>query len=393
MLWLLVLAIVPGCDQRTTTAQPTFPTFQDDLDFLQQHGEIQLLAAAHGGVVALSARYQGRVMTSAVSPEGLSAGYVNRSFIEAGETGTPFDNFGGEDRFWLGPEGGQFGLYFPPEVAFNLDTWQVPNEMQTGAWDVSAASDTSATFTRSMRLTNYSGTSFDLHVERTVRLLSEQELASYFGAPVPAGLEWVAFETLNRVTNTGGDAWSPESGLPSIWILCMYQPFGTSWVVVPFEGSPAGEVVSSYFGEIPPERLEVRESYSLFKADGGFRSKIGVAPDRARPVLGSYSPEAGLLTLVSFTLPENARRYVNSQWEIQEHPYDGDVVNSYNDGPPGAGGFYEMESSSPALELAPGESYTHAHRTLHVEGSAPELDELVRAAFGVSASEIEAGTL
>ena len=74
-------------------------------------------------------------------------------------------------------------------------------------------------------------------------------------------------------------------------------------------------------------------------------------------------------------------------WEIQDQPYAGDVVNSYNDGPPAPGvpplgGFYELESSSPALALAPGESHTHRHRTLHLTGTPAALDALAQAALG-----------
>ena len=48
-------------------------------------------------------------------------------------------------------------------------------------------------------------------------------------------------------------------------------------------------------------------------------------------------------------------------------------MNSYNDGPPSPGAkplgpFYELESSSPALELKPDESFTHIHRTIHLQG-------------------------
>ncbi|HEY0466124.1 MAG TPA: DUF6786 family protein, partial [Polyangiaceae bacterium] len=65
--------------------------------------------------------------------------------------------------------------------------------------------------------------------------------------------------------------------------------------------------------------------------------------------------------------------YVNSMWERQAAPYAGDVINSYNDGPPAPGkpplgGFYEIESSSPAAALAPGGSLRHEHQTYHFSG-------------------------
>ncbi len=57
-----------------------------------------------------------------------------------------------------------------------------------------------------------------------------------------------------------------------------------------------------------------------------------------------------MLTVVQFTLPQGAKKYVNSQWKLQEDPFSGDVANSYTDDGK-MGSFYELESSSPAGEL------------------------------------------
>ena len=54
------------------------------------------------------------------------------------------------------------------------------------------------------------------------------------------------------------------------------------------------------------------------------------------------------------------------------------------------GPFYELESSSPAAALAPGQSLTHVHRTLHLSGAEKDLDVVARAAFGVSLAEMKA---
>src|SRR4029450_2790987 len=104
----------------------------------------------------------------------------------------------------------------------------------------------------------------------------------------------------------------------------------------------------------PAERLAVHEGgagegsgFMVFTCDGKQRGKIGVGPARAKPMLGSYSPRSGLLTVVQYDKPKSATLpYVNSMWEQQGLPYAGDVVNSYNDGSPGPGkpalgGFYE----------------------------------------------------
>ena len=110
---------------------------------------------------------------------------------------------------------------------------------------------------------------------------------------------------------------------------------------------------------------------------------------RAAPIVGSYDAENRVLTLVHYTLLENAVDYVNSMWEIQEEPYRGDVVNSYNDGPPEPGAkplgpFYELETSSAAAALAPGESLTHVHQTFHFQGPEAELDSIAQKTLNVS---------
>jgi len=366
------------------------PTFADDLAFLSAHGAVHVLESKSGARVALSAKYQGRVMTSAVEASGRSFGWIHREFITAGKTGTQFDNYGGEDRFWLGPEGGQFGLYFPPGKAFTFETWQVPAALQEGAWEMTEATPTRAVFKHTLAITNGSGTAFTIEVERTVSLVE---------TPPAEGVRSVAFETVNKITNRGKVAWRRDTGLPSVWILAMFAPSPDARVVVPFEtgaalkGSPI--VNDAYFGKVPSERLAVHEEkgFLVFTCDGKQRGKIGLGPARAKPVLGSYSARARLLTVVQYDKPKASAPYVNSMWERQLAPYAGDVVNSYNDGSPGPGkpplgGFYEIETSSPAAELAPGQSLVHTHRTLHLVGEPATLEPLARKHLGVSLGEL-----
>jgi hypothetical protein len=352
-----------------------------------------VLEAPGGGRVAVSALWQGRVMTSAVDPAGASLGFVHHAFLEGGKTGTAFDNYGGEDRFWLGPEGGQFGLYFPPGAPFAMGAWQTPHAMQEGAWDVKARDASHVTFARTMHVVNWSRAEFDVAVERTVRMLGADEVASRFGAAPPAGTKWVAFESVNRITNAGTARWSAASGLLSIWILGMYAPAADARILIPFNAAASGPLMNdAYFGKVPADRLAVheKEGWLAFVADGAHRSKIGLGPARAREVLGSYSASARLLTLVRYAKPKAAAHgYVNSMWARQETPFGGDVVNAYNDGPtepgkPSLGGFYELETSSPAAALAPGESLEHVHTTLHVVGDPAPLDALARSVLGVA---------
>jgi len=404
-------ALLLGCQAGApnNAAQPTMPapspapasaskSFEEDVAFLSQHGPIKVLTSANGGRIAVSSQYQARVMTSAVGEHQPSLGFINRQFIEAGQTGTAFDNYGGEDRFWLGPEGGQYGLYFPASKPFSFEFWQTPHAMQEGAWQVRAESPTSITYAHAFSVSNYEQREFKLEVERKLTLLSPEQARERLGLPLPASLRWVGFSSENTLRNTGTDAWQEQSGLLSVWILGMFAPVAGTQVIIPFETAATGEIVNDrYFGKVPADRLLVntQKGFLAFRADGHYRSKIGLGPARAKRALGSYSESAQLLTLVLYTKPNGATRYVNSMWERQAAPYAGDVINSYNDGPPAPGkpplgGFYEIESSSPAAALAPGESLVHEHQTYHFSGPRADLELLAQHVLGVNLADLPA---
>jgi len=175
----------------------------------------------------------------------------------------------------------------------------------------------------------------------------------------------------------------------------MFNATPSSTVVIPFEQDSSGRVVNDvYFGKVPDERLRVQDGVAFFRADANWRSKIGIGALRSKPVLGSWDAENGVLTIVRFSFDPKAAAYVNSLWKLQDDPYGGDVVNSYNDGPPTPGEkqlghFFELESSSPALALAPGQSWTHTHSTVHLVGEHKALDMFARNLLGASLAEIE----
>jgi hypothetical protein len=103
-----------------------------------------------------------------------------------------------------------------------------------------------------------------------------------------------------------------------------------------------------------------------------------------------------VLTLVHFNMPEDPtkRLYMNNMWGgPHAHPYVGDVVNSYNDGPfasgqKGLGPFYEIESLSPAEELQPGDSLEHRHATVHVQADLPTLAKVAKEILGVELDDV-----
>ena len=380
------------------TAVRAAPSFGDDVSFLRRHCDPVILTGPQDRMrVAVAPAYQGRVMTSTANgPDGRSFGWVNRDFIRSGERGAHMSPFGGEDRFWLGPEGGQYSLYFPPGKPFELEHWQVPKPIDWGSWDVSSRGEQRVSFRKRMQLVNYSGAEFDIDVRRSIKLLGADRTRNVLGVKPGDAVRMVGFRSRNTIENAGERPWRKKSGLVSVWILGQFRASPRTTVVIPFDApsgaDPQDIVNDAYFGAISDDRLTVGEKAVFFKSDGKSRGKIGIGPAHAEPVLGSYNAADGVLTIVHYTRPEGVEDYVNSLWEMQEKPYGGDVVNSYNNGPTEPGGeaaaFFELESSSPAAALEPGEEMTHVHRTFHFTGPEEELDRISRAVLGVGLDRV-----
>jgi hypothetical protein len=340
-------------------------------------------------------------MTSTAGGDyGLSYGWVNRDLIASGETKQHINVYGGEDRFWIGPEGGQYSVFFKKGDAFDLDHWFTPASVDTEPFDLIAKAKDRVHCRRLIELTNYSGTKFNLEVNREIRLMDTKSAQKHLGVTFKPGVKVVGYESVNSIKNIGVKAWEKGSGLLSIWILGMFNAADATTIVVPFvkgDESKLGPVVNdTYFGKVPADRLVINDGVMYFAADSKYRSKIGVPPQRAKSVLGSYDAQNKVLTIVQFTLPKAPNGYVNSMWEIQKNPFGGDAVNSYNDGPQKPGGdqmghFYELETSSPALALKPNEVGAHVSRTLHLEGPEKELDVIARATLGVGLGDIKSG--
>ena len=383
-----------------TGKKPHAQSFGGDVAFLQKHTPTLVLSDRSGkSRIAVAPTWQGRVMTSTGGgQDGASYGWINRELIASGKLRPHINAFGGEDRFWLGPEGGQFSIFFAKGAKFALSDWYAPAPIDTLAYQVTRQSKSSANFCAQFSLTNYSGTRFEVGVKRRVAVAPAATAWKWLGTKPRPGVRLVAYESVNEIANAGRQAWRKETGLLSVWILGMFNASPATTIVVPIHPGPEAalgvKVTSDYFGSVPSDRLVVKDQVVYFSGDGNYRSKIGINPRRSQAVLGSYDAAGQTLTLVKFTQPKGVTDYVNSLWQLQDDPYAGDVVNSYNDGPtaPGAkaqGAFYELESSSPAAALAPGQRLVHVHRTSHLSGDEAGLDAIARATLGVSLPEIQ----
>ena len=347
------------------------------------------------GKVLVSPRLQGRVMTSSFAGDtGKSLGWINPDALNELDSDPKFTNYGGEDRFWLGPEGGQFSTFFDMGAPQTMEGWHVPKCIGVGSLEVRTRGIKHLVMGRAISIRNASNATFKLEITRDISLLDAEDAARLAGAELPGSVEMVAFRSDNGLKNIGEEPWSEATGLLSIWILGMFNPSNRTVVLVPYKTDARGPLLKDdYFGKVPPERLHDMGGCVGFLADGQYRSKIGVPPARAVSRLGSCDYTGNILTVVEFTLPA-ADRYVNSAWEHQKEPFRGDVSNSYNDGPvePGGkslGGFYELESSSPALELGPKETAFHSHATYHFHGPRKELAKIARATLNADLDEVE----
>jgi len=404
----IAVAICNGKGTESMSKEFAAGTFGHDEAFLKKHTETVVLGRGDARVLVAPA-YQGRVMTStAGGMEGPSYGWLNYKVIEAGllapeaRKGRMEDHiyvFGGEERFWLGPEGGQFSIFFAPGAKFDFDSWHTPAPIDSERFEVASTSDDEAAFARQFELVNYSGTRLAIGVKRTVRVLTAKDIADSFGVKLDSGVKAVAYETDNRLINRGDQPWTKERGLLSIWLLGMYRPSPATTVVIPFKAGPDAllgpKVNDAYFGKVPADYLVVKDNVLFFKGDGTRRGKIGISPSRTLGLAASYAADTRTLTLVTCNVPARHAGYVNSMWELQKNPFSGDALNAYNDGSPGPGQpplgpFYELETSSPAAALDPGESIQHVGRTIHISGDEGHLDAIARAKLGVGLAEIKA---
>ncbi|WP_420147071.1 DUF6786 family protein, partial [Spirosoma sp.] len=186
LIVLAFLELIMACSNRkseteteqsidSTTTGSTMNPYEKDRQFLQQYHQNLVELRLDDAHALICPAYQGRVMTSTADGSA-SYGWINYDLIRSGKILPHMNAFGGEDRFWLGPEGGQFALYFKKGDPFDAEHWQTPAAIDSEPFTISNTTETSATFTRKVSLVNYSDTRFDIVIERTDTLLTKDEI-------------------------------------------------------------------------------------------------------------------------------------------------------------------------------------------------------------------------
>ena len=394
-----LLFFIVACRERATTntsANLQKGSYGYDANFLRLHTNkiIELHDQNNQARILVSADYQGRVMTSTANGDkGTSYGWINYDLISSEKKKAQFNPVGGEERFWMGPEGGQYSIYFKKGDSFNLAHWQVPAVIDTIPYDVVSSDNSRVVFNKTAIVTNYSSSRFEIAIRRSISLLDKNSISQRLRTKIPDNVNCVGYETNTEVKNIGADDWTKQNGLISIWLLGMMTPTEKTEVIIPFRPIVNADslITKNYFGDIPATRLQIHDSVLYFACDGKYRSKIGLSPSIAKSIAASFDFERNVLTLILFPVDENGM-YVNSKWEFQTQPYKGDVVNSYNDGPLAdgtqLGPFYEIESSGSVKELKKGETEAHKQITCHLQGDYESLRQLAKHILSVDLNDL-----
>lgn len=403
---LIIMIVVSSCNnesKKKLNNSDTMSSYQQgsfgyDHNFLQQSDDsLVVLSDKTGNArVIVSPKYQAKVFTSTADGDsGLSFGWVNYKAF-TGAVDAHMNAYGGENRLWLGPEGGRFSLFFKPGDSMVFTNWKTPPAIDTEPWTVTDKTDVMVNMQKSMHLINYNNTPLDVMVDRSVKILSLPDISQLISFSLDPTVKAVGYQTENRITNKGNQAWTESTGMPCIWMLDMFKPSPATVIVIPFKKTKAEEfekvATTNYFGQIPPDRIKHTEDILFFKADGKSRGKLGVNPVKAKPVAGSYDAENNVLTITLFETDSSAK-YLNQEWNTSKPSFSGDAVNAYNDGPLAdgtqMGPFYEIESVSPAAFLKPGQSLSHNHTVIHFTGEEKVLDQIAIKLLGISLEEIK----
>jgi hypothetical protein len=377
--------------------------FREAMELLRDTGNDPILLRGRqpGKEVLCAPSLVGRVLTSTYeTASGESLGWIGVEAIQSGPADPVFNNFGGEDRLWFGPEGSQFGLHFSSREQ-TFSHYRVQYGMSAQPYNVTLVSPRNdfVVMKASIQLKNLAGTQFDIEVERTVRIVDYCP----YTVGVPGEAEFVGFQTENVVTNRSRLPISNETGLLCCWTPGQHPSKSHSMVVIPFRAGPSSElgepIREDYFrdlcigGKLPTDRWWIGNDYALMKADNRCRVKVGVGPRRAENRLGSIDLDSFELTIHDFDLyPEIP--YVAPYWrelspsELKE----GEAASVYIDGPQEAGSdtqdFYELETLSPAMPLKPGEVFIHRNRVFHIRGNQSAMDLIAQRFLRTCTAEI-----
>lgn len=366
-----------GCLNKTTT-------YEEILTRVSKHKNVFELTSDDGiSRILVCPELQGKIITTTYGGKsGTSMGWINEDAINA--NGIKMQILGGEERLWFGPLGSQHSFYYQQIEPLNEDNWQVPKNISSSSYDLESFTSKQIVLSISMHLKNFIGTEFTFDVLRKISLLDKKDIANHLNFTFDDTISHVAYETNNVITNNNNSAWSKETGLVSIWSANMFAGTDATVVAIPLVSKASYKDIHKYFNSLDSTRLKIFNNTLLFKADASYRSKVGIPFSFATDLFGSYSKKHNRLTLVQYNKGETDQ-YSNSNVSFQQDPYKhGEVIPIYNNGK----NFYELESVSASLALAPKENLTHYHRVYHFTGDKVKLNKIAKVLLRIELADI-----
>ncbi len=369
--------------------------FGMDLDFLQKNSDCIVIGEGES-FVAISPKLQGRVMTSTLGGNtGYSLGWINRKLIEDKKPESFQNLYGGEDRFWIGPEGTDFSVFFQKDSIYIGENWHIPAGLSSEPWTLIARSDKQAKFEKDLSFSNIKGEAFSVKAQREISFISKDNAVKILGLEVPESVKCVAFQSLNKLTNTGSKAWTEESGLLTIASMSCFHANKSTYGFIPYNvGDKLGNIITDTYNEtLGTDRLSIFPTYVRMRLDGTKVGEVNMNPKRSRAIMGSYDAHRNILTIITYIAPEKSKKYFPANWRRTNTLFDGDAVSLYNNGSPKEGvfdaeRFYETATYSPALALEPNKSQIHVQRVFHFQGSEYELGAIAYKLLGVSMKQL-----
>ncbi|NMH87921.1 DUF6786 family protein [Flavivirga algicola] len=384
----IIICIVASCNNKTNIS-----SYEDDLKLIKEHTNFVELTSNEGkSRLIICPKYQGKIITSTYhGMAGKSNGWLNRNAInKQNPTGK---GVGGEDRIWIGPLGGQFSFYYQQIKPLDEKNWQVPSTLEDMTFNELSKTSTQVLLEGNVQLTNFKGTTFNLNIKRNISILNKSNIEENLKFKLNPTVDFVAYNSSHTLKNIDSVSWKKETGLASIWSAGMFKGRDSTTVIIPLKNNGSISNVFKYMGPLNTKRLYIKNKTLLYRADGKYRSKIGVPHKFAPEIYGCYSKDQQRLTIIQYR-KTNDSLYFNSNVFVQKNPYQGEVIPIYNHGTMDYSAtddisFFELESTSAMKVLHPNETITHFHRVYHFSGSFNELNHISEKLLNFNLNEIK----
>jgi hypothetical protein len=403
-----LLILVAGCmperqaaskESNMSSGNPKSP--RQVYELLKQTGsEPILLKGSQGRTVIVAPKLVGRVMCAGFDGlEGTTNAFVNaeqlrKGFSSSGRGG--WNNFGGEERIWFAPEGGKYGLFFIPGLEQNWDNYVMCKALHGLQYKVDQIDPDHhwVQFSATAQLINYQGRQFNLDVTRRVSVLDWCPFTN--DRSISSDTEFTGFQTETWTKNIDDQVWDKETRPISMWTIGQFNCREHTVVMLPFKEGAKEPITTEYFrshatgGKMPDNYWAVKPGCGLLKANGDVQTKLEMRAGPCLGRLGSIDLETFDLTLVEFQLYPELPYTASFLLPYDGNLLDGGAMSSFVSQGPIGSSIYELETCSPIMELAPGQSFLHLSRTYHIRGQREAIDKICQRYFNIDIKTLEA---